>query len=124
MTNKLLTPEHLAEIKRLAREATPGPWQTQPAWRARSRNEGLEDVRTSGGTWREGLAADAKPQDAAFIAAVSPDVVLALVVTLQRVYDAADALAEEASNPQADWEPGYVSGLRDALDDVLIALEG
>lgn len=45
------------------------------------------DVRSGGGSWREGLASDVRPQDAAYLAAVSPDVVCALIALVRKAED-------------------------------------
>ena len=59
---------NLNEIERLAREATPGPWQavqTLP----------YGNVTVEAGDWSAGF----KPKDGKYIASVSPDVVLKMI---------------------------------------------
>jgi hypothetical protein len=74
-----------AELERLAREATPGPWVLDGGY-----------VRVLG-VIQVGCAKEA---DAAYIAAASPDVILALLAerrALRKLYDAARALNNVAS---------------------------
>src|SRR5690242_13563064 len=80
----MTSPTATAEIERLAREASPGPWRDTPFhW-------GRADVLTSAGQSGKPagsvngirmdiVASDLSFKDAAYIAAVSPDVVLGMI---------------------------------------------
>lgn len=73
------TPEQLANLRRLAQAATPGPWyadrravQLQPAQRG-----------AGGAACPTHVASAVENADAAFIAALSPDVVLGLLKSIE-----------------------------------------
>ena len=73
MTARLLT---LAELRRLAENATPGPWE----WDDDHARPGLRHGRSFGGVlFRCGALYGPDAADAAFIAAANPAVVLALL---------------------------------------------
>jgi len=101
----------LAALAKLASEATPGPWEADMA------RNGHWDVVIPGDKdtdemWMATLRGPQREADAAYIAAASPDVVLALV----RVALAAKVHAD-ATHAGAEVYRG-LNDLRDALADL------
>ena len=121
------TPD-VAELRRLAEAATPGPWdfyRPHPAYRAYS----IEQVMPEGhlgeavAVTEEGAVED----NAAYIAAASPDVVLGLLDRLAHMTEARDNARAEvkrltakvervralpAKHPAGGW---YMTSMRDVL---------
>lgn len=99
MTARMITKEQLADLERLARAATPGPWecQTSNGWRrvgTTAANRGRSDGDV--------LANDAaSPANMAYIAAANPATVLALL----------DRIAE--LEVQNECEEHFCKGWRD-----------
>ena len=103
-TTARVTPEMLAELRRLAEAATPGPWEAFGA--VGGRGERWLGVTTDMRATEAARAGDVfaaqgcTRQDVLFIAAANPAVVLALL-------DERDALA-------AAWDEGHQAGHKDA----------
>ena len=103
-----LTPEKLAELRRLAEAATPGPWEAFGAVDGR-RGERWLGVTTDMRAIESARAGDVfaaqncTRQDALFIAAANPATVLALL----------DAAAERDALAAA-WDEGHQAGHEDA----------
>lgn len=89
----------LNELKRIARRATPGPWEWEPP----SGEDWPEDDESLVTTWSEddgcpksvvsgwgydASGTNAEPQDRAFIATFNPEAVLALLDRLERAESA------------------------------------
>lgn len=130
-----LDPETLDRLEALAREATPGPWLL-------GQDEYNPELVTAGrdesGAWIY-VAGDWEERDSAFIAAVSPDVVLALIEVV-REHDALCAerdellliLAAERGDPAGalpgwglgNWGPAKLVWTSDAGDHVIRRSEG
>ena len=103
------TPD-VAELRRLAEAATPGPWEWDD-------DHGLRHGRSFGGVlFRCGALYGPDAADAAFIAAANPAAVLALLdVAAER--DALAAKVERvralpAKHPAGGW---YMTSMRDVL---------
>ncbi len=83
----------------LAQAATPGPWQE-------SKGDGLKNVIAGAHAGGLGIAFDALPDDACFIAAASPSTVLALLSRLERAEEALRFYAEP-KHYNSGGAPGY-----------------
>ncbi len=79
-----LTPEGLADIKAKAEAATPGPYSIDPdpQWAGRIVRNPDGRIVFDCSIWEHG---DNSQEDAAYIAALSPDVALALVAEVERL---------------------------------------
>lgn len=105
MTARDTAPVDLDVLERLAREATPGPWWAAGAW---FDDDGSPMPMVGhGSTGADWVAKTARRDgsDAAYIAAASPDVVLALV---ERVRAAEGALA----SVREAFDPGMLDCVR------------
>lgn len=86
-----ITPELLADLKKKAEKATPGPWDICAATAAKNSfksilihgNEQIAIVKTPRGLNRHGSTKDIRERDATYIAAANPQVVLALVEEIE-----------------------------------------
>ena len=107
------TPD-VAELRRLAEAATPGPWE----WDDNHARPGLRHGRSFGGVlFRCGALYGPDAADAAFIAAANPAVVLALLDRLAHMREARDnarGRVAELEARLADTEAG--------LDRVAVAM--
>jgi hypothetical protein len=90
----------LDELERLAREATPGPWRADQEF---GYVHPSNDRNVLVCTFHDELVRDTDGADAAYIAAVSPDVVLALVAEIRalRVTTAREGVTS--------WSPPFPS---------------
>lgn len=97
-----LTPERLAELRALAEAATPGPWTVESHW------EPICGPRETGTTWYipclarwHGLPTSVHfgkdEATARYVAAVSPDVVVALFDEIERLRFIVDDVAAEGA---------------------------
>ena len=94
------TPD-VAELRRLAEAATPGPWE----WDDNHARPGLRHGRSFGGVlFRCGALYGPDAADAAFIAAANPAVVLALLDRLAHMREARDAARAEVKRLTAKVE--------------------
>ena len=129
------TPD-VAELRRLAEAATPGPWdfhRPHPAYRAYS----IEQVMPEGHLGEAVAVTEegAVEGNAAYIAAASPDVVLGLLDRLAHMTEARDnaraeverltalveAVREYAAARQANIDHGPLLSARKAAHDALLA---
>ena len=125
------TPD-VAELRRLAEAATPGPWE----WDDNHARPGLRHGRSFGGVlFRCGALYGPDAADAAFIAAANPAVVLALLDRLAHMTEARDnaraeverlaavveAVREYAAARQANIDHGPLLSARKAAHDALLA---
>ena len=93
-----ITPERLAELKRLAEAATPGPWKTIPGFNPHDVDILGDPHRDKHGethTWFATVKGNDTSKtitkaNADYFAAVSPDVVLALIAVVQALPTTAD----------------------------------
>ena len=135
-----LTPEKLAELRRLAEAATPGPWEAFGAVDGRRGERWLgvtTDMRATESA-RAGdvfAAQDCTRQDALFIAAANPAAVLGLLDHLAHMREARDnaraeverltalveAVREYAAARQANIDHGPLLSARKAAHDALLA---
>ena len=135
-----LTPEKLAELRRLAEAATPGPWEAFGAVDGRRGERWLgvtTDMRATESA-RAGdvfAAQDCTRQDALFIAAANPAAVLGLLDRLAHMTEARDnaraevkrltamveAVREYAAARQANIDHGPLLSARKAAHDALLA---
>ena len=135
-----VTPEMLAELRRLAEAATPGPWEAFGAVDGRRGERWLgvtTDMRATESA-RAGdvfAAQDCTRQDALFIAAANPAAVLGLLDHLAHMREARDnaraeverltamveAVREYAAARQANIDHGPLLSARKAAHDALLA---
>ena len=135
-----LTPEKLAELRRLAEAATPGPWEAFGAVDGR-RGERWLGVTTDMRAIESARAGDVfaaqncTRQDALFIAAANPAAVLGLLDHLAHMREARDnaraeverltamveAVREYAAARQANIDHGPLLSARKAAHDALLA---
>ena len=103
------TPD-LAELRRLAENATPGPWE----WDDDHARPGLRHGRSFGGVlFRCGALYGPDAADAAFIAAANPAVVLALLAERDALAAKVERVrALPAEHPAGGW---YMTSMRDVL---------
>ena len=113
-----LTPETLAELRRLAEAATPGPWEAFGAVDGRRGERWLgvtTDMRATESA-RAGdvfAAQDCTRQDALFIAAANPAAVLALLDHLAHMREARDNARAERDALRT-WQSASLSPLASA----------
>ena len=104
-----MTPEMLAELRRLAEAATPGPWEAFGAVDGRRGERWLgvtTDMRATESA-RAGdvfAAQDCTRQDALFIAAANPAAVLGLLNELDTLADRLAHMTEARNNARAEVE--------------------
>jgi hypothetical protein len=80
-----MTPDDLTRLEELANAATPGPWRAVDG-----AGRGEKALTTASGAWFGNIDDGSESRnaaDAAYIAAASPDVVLALVAEVRRRYE-------------------------------------
>jgi hypothetical protein len=117
-----MTEDPYADLARLAREATPGPWET---WRTFSVGHRfaesdeptvMADVRPTNGT-----------ENAAYIAAASPDVILALLEERRVLRSFAEKVAaspKDTAGTRAAARYALTGSLDGVVDEMLAALSG
>ena len=101
-----LTPERLAELRRIAEAATPGPWEVTEFAGGEERSPGELGVfapnhphsyQKSDGTWYavvicRGMDGPTREENSEYIATFDPTTVLAMLDEIERLRQAVDAL--------------------------------
>lgn len=111
---RLVTDEELAALESAARDATPGPWKW---WTSNSRKRLTGDDRRDGGvidaiSLRDGADVVVSVENAAYLAAVSPDVVLRLIERIRELDRSETELIEER-----DARCAQIDAIADQLGD-------
>jgi len=127
-----LSRERIAELRRLAEAATPGPWRGTTIGTASQRDAAMQaaqavlarrlsdgpDIEFSDLSWVRTEGDDSlnvavvgngptSPENAAYIAAVSPDVVLALLAAIPAKPDDGERLRKQLVAAAVEWEEAH-----------------
>ena len=104
-------PANLSTLTALAQAATPGPWECSGDSRERSSNYPTYEITTEAnahsGSHRQMLVR--RREDAAFIAACSPDVILALVARVNELEAALKTYGQHLDMCQSSSVPSVPS---------------